>query len=138
MPGYEAEDKPLILQKTLGHPEIPNSKNWKIKKDCWMCEKYNYTQIFWDARLGQKFQIQQSFIEEIVQKLVMRSTGKFFSYYKSLRDVETKYVEPGTTSAQGRAFISGTFTDWKPKKMLRIDELCAILMGDTKVLKDEG
>ena len=36
----------------------------------------------------------------------------------------------------GFAFITGSFTNWEPRRMLKIDELCAILLGETKSLKD--
>ena len=49
--GYE----PLILRKQLGHPEIHNSKHWKISNECWMCDKWRYTYIFWNVHTGHKY-----------------------------------------------------------------------------------
>ena len=36
----------------------------------------------------------------------------------------------------GYAYITGSFTNWEPRRMLKIDELCAILLNETKVLED--
>ena len=49
---------PLILSKQLGHPEIRNSKHWKISNECFMCDKWKYSLIFWDLNhQGNNFQI---------------------------------------------------------------------------------
>ena len=36
----------------------------------------------------------------------------------------------------GYAYITGSFTNWEPRRMLKIDELCAIILNETKVLQD--
>jgi hypothetical protein len=42
----------------------------------------------------------------------------------------------GTLSKDyARAFISGTFTNWEPRRMLQIDQLCAYLEGKSDVLQ---
>jgi len=59
LPGGGNNDNyfmPLILSKQLGHPEIKNSKHWKITNECYICDKWKYTIIFWDMKkLGTKF-----------------------------------------------------------------------------------
>lgn len=34
----------------------------------------------------------------------------------------------------GHAYITGSFTNWEPRRMLKIDELCAIILNETKIL----
>ena len=36
----------------------------------------------------------------------------------------------------GHAYITGSFTNWEPRRMLKIDELCAIILNETKILQD--
>ena len=38
----------------------------------------------------------------------------------------------------GTAYIAGTFTNWEPRKMLLVDELCAYLQKKDDVLKDKS
>jgi hypothetical protein len=54
----ETEFKQLILTKMMGHNEIVNARYWKQTSDCFMCDKWKYTLIFWDvSSTGAKFQI---------------------------------------------------------------------------------
>ena len=39
--------------------------------------------------------------------------------------------------SRARVFISGSFTNWEPRKMMLIDELCAHLEGKSDVLSDK-
>ena len=62
---------PLILSKQMGHPEIINSKHWKISNECLMCDKWKYTYIFWDlANSGKKFQIKDPLLEEMLDEMI--------------------------------------------------------------------
>jgi hypothetical protein len=47
----------LILSRVLGHPEIPNSSHWKVSDQCWVCQKWKYTLIFFDQTTHQKLAI---------------------------------------------------------------------------------
>jgi len=38
----------MILSKILGHSEIRNGKHWKVNNECYMCDKWKYSFIFWD------------------------------------------------------------------------------------------
>ena len=40
------------------------------------------------------------------------------------------------TPLDGQPYILGTFTDWQPRRMMSVGELCAILQNETKVLRD--
>lgn len=40
------------------------------------------------------------------------------------------------TPQAGQPYILGTFTDWQPRRMMSVGELCALLQNETKVLKD--
>ena len=42
MTGHNTE---LILSRQLGHPEIEDSDNWRDCSQCWICEKWNKTEI---------------------------------------------------------------------------------------------
>ena len=37
---------------------------------------------------------------------------------------------------RGTAYISGSFTNWEPRKMMQIDELCANLQGKQDAMKN--
>lgn len=68
LPGEPEElGRPLILHKVLGHQEILNSKRWKASNECWMCEKWRYSCIFWDAQSCQEYQVQDSFLEDLLR-----------------------------------------------------------------------
>jgi hypothetical protein len=55
----------------MGHPEIINSKHWKISNECFMCDKWKYTYIFWDlANSGKKFQIKDPLLEEMLDEMI--------------------------------------------------------------------
>jgi len=99
---------PLILQKHLGHPEIKNAKHWKISNECYMCDKWKYTLIFWDVKgSGKKFQIRDPELEEMFEQLILQS-----EVYQGLKK-DKKLI-----SERGRAYISGSFTGWEPRRML--------------------
>lgn len=42
--------RPFILSKQLGHGEIRNAKHWKINNECYQCDRWKYTLIFWDLK----------------------------------------------------------------------------------------
>ena len=65
---------PLILSKQLGHPEIPNSKHWKISNECYQCEKWKYSIIFWDLKnKGLNYQIKDPLLEEMIEEMILSS-----------------------------------------------------------------
>lgn len=72
----EHMSKPLILNKVLGHKEILNSRNWKASNECWMCEKWKYTLIFWDAKSSLQYQIKDSNLEDLLQKLIFNQNNR--------------------------------------------------------------
>lgn len=39
-------------------------------------------------------------------------------------------------NGKGQAYISGSFTNWEPRRMLQIDEMCAYLEGKQDTLTD--
>ena len=62
---------PLILSKQLGHPEIRNSKHWKISNECYMCDKWKYSFIFYDVKnQGVKYQIKEPGLEDALNELI--------------------------------------------------------------------
>ena len=77
MPGRGNNDNffmPMILSKQLGHPEIKNSKHWKITNECFICDKWKYTVIFWDMKkLGTKFQIKDPILEDAFEELILQN-----------------------------------------------------------------
>jgi hypothetical protein len=90
-----------------------------------MCDKWRYTYIFWNVHTGHKYQINNGLLEEMFEDLIDNSNEKFGKVSQMHEDVN-----------DGFAFITGSFTNWEPRRMLKIDELCAILLGETKSLKD--
>jgi hypothetical protein len=46
--GFKTECDCIILSRVLGHPEIQNSQLWKLTDQCWVCEKWKYTVVFFD------------------------------------------------------------------------------------------
>lgn len=44
--------KAFILTRVLGHDEIINSKPWRISNECYMCDRHNYTLVFWNKQTG--------------------------------------------------------------------------------------
>ena len=74
---------PLILSKQLGHPEIRNAKHWKINNECYMCDKWKYTYIFWDLKSsGDLHQIKNPFLEEMIEEMIQNSNERFNSLKK--------------------------------------------------------
>lgn len=80
--GFTDYFRPLILTKLLGHPEITNSKHWKISNECWMCDKWRYTMIFWNTSLGREFQIQDVQLEEMFDRMVKNVNPRFRKFIK--------------------------------------------------------
>lgn len=114
---------PLILSRQLGHQEVRNSRHWKITDECYMCDRWKYTLIFWDiAGTGCQFQVKDAALEELLDQLVSD-------------DATLKRVKE-TNPPRARAIISGTFTNWNPRRMLQIDEFCAALQHKTDVLNE--
>ena len=110
---------PLIRSKQLGHPEIRNSKHWKINNECYMCDKWKYTMIFWDLKsTGDPYQIKNPFLEEMLEEMIQNSNDRFGELMKG-----------NMLGNSAHAFIAGTFTDWQPRRMLQIEELLAHLQG---------
>jgi len=99
--------KPMILYKHLGHPEIHNSKEWKVSNECWMCDKWRYTYIFWNSVTGEKLQIKDPLLEEQLSQLIYASNKKFASWVKNEDALR-----------EDKAFITGSFTNWEPRRML--------------------
>ena len=62
--------EPCILTKALGHPEIHNSKYWKVYDECYLCDKWRYTYIFWNPATGQKHQIMN--MEDMFTNLIFK------------------------------------------------------------------
>ena len=46
-------------------------------------------------------------------------------------------MQTSTLGDSARAFISGSFTDWQPRRMHQIEELLALLQGRTDVFKSK-
>ena len=90
-----------------------------------MCDKWRYTYIFWNVHTGHKYQINNGLLEEMFEDLIDNSNERFRKVSKMHQDVD-----------DGFTFITGSFTNWEPRRMLKIDELCAILLGETKSLAD--
>ena len=67
---------PLILSKQLGHNEIRNAKHWKISNECYMCDKWKYTLIFWDFESGFANQIEDPLLEEMLDEMIQNSSEK--------------------------------------------------------------
>ena len=131
---YQREDYPnekneyfqaFILNKYLGHPEIHNSVNWKYSNQCWMCDKWRYTYIFWDSISGEQFQIENPLLEELLEERIYECSSKFKAYMES---------NPGANLEH--AYITGSFTNWEPRRMLQIDELLAHIQKESHILDD--
>jgi len=71
---YEA---PYILSKQLGHPEIVNAKKWKQMSECWMCDKWRYSIVFWHPLTGFQHQIQDGSIEQLFESMIFKSRSNF-------------------------------------------------------------
>lgn len=109
----------------MGHKEILNSRFWKASNECWMCEKWRYSLIFWDAKQTHEFQIQDSGLEELLQNLIMQSNVNIEHAFEK-QQVKMPY--------SGQPYILGTFTDWQPRRMMTVGEFCAIISNDTKII----
>lgn len=90
-----------------------------------MCDKWKYTYIFWDLKgTGDPYQIKNPFLEEMIEEMIQNSNERLNELIKENKLGDT-----------ARAFISGTFTDWQPRRMFQIEELLAHLQGRTDVFK---
>ena len=47
----------VVLSRVLGHPEIVNSSHWKVADQCWVCQKWKYTLVFFDRTNKQKLAV---------------------------------------------------------------------------------
>ena len=75
--------------------------------------------IFWDMKnTGKKFEVKDPVLEEMFEELIVQNDR-----FLDLR--EQGQVDNG----KGQAYISGSFTNWEPRRMLQIDEMCAFLEG---------
>lgn len=118
---------PLILGKVMGHSEIRNGRHWKISNECYMCDKWKYSYVFWDLKnTGTKFQIKDPLLESMLDEMILSHER----YQELLKGGQI-------TSRRGRAYICGTFTNWEPRRMLQIDELCACIQKKEDVLLNE-
>ena len=111
-------DSSFILTKNLGHPEIANSKCWKQIKECWMCDKWKFTIIFWHTELGFIHQIQDPHVEQLFEKIIYKSKDNFEQLAKQ---------NFGETNCD--AYLIGSMTNWEPRRMMAVSELCARLTG---------
>lgn len=90
-----------------------------------MCDKWKYTCIFWDLKsTGDLYQIKNPFLEEMIEEMIQNSSERL----PHLR-------EEGRFGDSACAFISGSFTDWQPRRMHQIEELIAHLQGRPDVFK---
>ena len=51
----QSAERAFILSRQLGHEEIQLSKRWKVAHECYMCDRWRYTCIFWNSETGAKF-----------------------------------------------------------------------------------
>ena len=85
-----------------------------------MCDKWKYTFIFYDVKnQGVKYQIKESGLEKVLNQLVTIQNERFYELKR-----ENKI---STRKGNRNTFIYGTFTNWEPRKMMLVDELCAYL-----------
>ena len=92
-----------------------------------MCDKWKYTFIFWDLRnQGAKYQIKDPILEEMLEDMIQNSNERF-TQLKKEQKIDTE---------KGRCYITGTFTNWQPRRMLQIDELCAYLQKKDDALQN--
>jgi hypothetical protein len=128
----------LEFVRQLGHKfEIPGSGQWKMFTDkenalhtCWVCDQWIYSLVFWSPSIGVKnacdykkinFDLRDKFIQTVSKNspvieplnplkpkdIIEERNLKLMSYYEE---------------DENRPFIIGEFTDWQPKRMVRIDE----------------
>ena len=38
-----AQDEKFVIQRVLGHREMPGSEKWFVDKECYMCDRWRYT-----------------------------------------------------------------------------------------------
>lgn len=89
-----------------------------------MCERWKYTLIFWDVQgSGSKFQVKDPVLEQLLEEMV--GDNETLQRLKQEDRIDVQ---------KGRAFITGSFTNWNPRKMMQIDELCAYLEHKDEVL----
>jgi hypothetical protein len=84
-----------------------------------MCDRWQYTVVFWNKRIGLSERTQ---IENF--ETTKEITNKFLAYNPLYPDAKKKH--------KNRAFISGSFTKWEMRKMLTMAEFCALLEENTE------
>ena len=92
-----------------------------------MCDKWRYTYILWNASSGKEYQVENPFLEELLEDMIHDSNKK----YSKLMEGNPQY------DLGGQAHITGTFTDWEPRKMMLIDQFCATISKEMEAMKDE-
>jgi hypothetical protein len=72
-----------------------------------MCDKWRYTYIFWNSITGEEHQVKDPMLEEMFEDLIFESNTKF-----------SKNMKSNDNLREGKAFITGSFTNWEPRRML--------------------
>ncbi|CAI2364707.1 unnamed protein product [Moneuplotes crassus] len=102
----ETIDDRVIFTRILGHIEIKGSHRWKLTKKCWICAKWNYTVFIANKR--------------VMDKLM----NKNFDTLKYKQAIENARNNEEMTVISSTPEISGSFTSWKPIKMMPILDYC--------------
>ena len=94
--------------------------------DCWICDRECYTIFFWSPEIGAARKAQ---IEEDDQMFIISEIKRINNAPQNDRIID----------ADQNAYIYGSFTNWKPKRMYEIGEFCKrIDQSHTEPRSNEG
>ena len=139
---FESSVPTLNYTRILGLPDLPHEEQWLESEDCWICEKWLYTVLFWNKKIGMKFYVSPqnsdpengAFIEQMTQRIahrtdeVMRETPgvpvvcssfnfwqqeRMHSTYDFCKLIDKTYKDPELpTNDQGRTITTKAAHDW--------------------------
>ena len=113
---FEGSAPTLNYTRILGLRDLAADEQWLETEDCWICDKWLYTVLFWNRKIGLKFYTaadcseleQRAFVEQMKQ----RTAGK---------------GEELLGECPGVPMINASFMAWKPQLMLSTVEFCKIV-----------
>ncbi|CAI2383819.1 unnamed protein product [Moneuplotes crassus] len=111
---FETTDSRIILYRFLGHIEILDGHKWKSSTSCWICDKWKYTCII---------------ANPLTAHANFKNSSEFNCGYYHQKIIDNNSPEElKLANSVEIPTITGTFSQWKLHKMIRIDKFYDCLL----------